>query len=123
MSEPIVFISTMEIHDGALEEFQEATRKAIVFAEENGPHLMGGVYIDEGEMRAHGFQVHRDSDSILKLWQLMDPHIKDVLQHATTTRVDIYGQPSDEVMEGMRRIAGSGATLTVTPRHAGFARF
>lgn len=123
MSEPIAFITTLKIHDGKLEEFKAATTKSIAFAEENGPQVLAGVHIDEKDMRAHGFQVHRDSESILKTWQVMDPNIREVLQYSTTTRVDIYGQPNEAVMEGMKRLAGEGVTLTVTPRHAGFVRF
>ncbi|MBI4260009.1 MAG: hypothetical protein HY658_05540 [Actinobacteria bacterium] len=123
MSEPIVFVTTMQIHEGKLEQFKEGSQKAMAWAEANGPQLMQGVYIDEEEMRAHGFQLHRDSESILSWWQVGDPHIQDVMQHITVTRVDIYGRPSDAVMEGMRRLSGTGATLTVTPRLTGFSRF
>lgn len=123
MSEPIAFVTTLRIHDGKLQEFKAATQRSLAFAEENGPQVMAGIYIDEDDMRAHGFQVHRDSESILKAWQTMDPHIKEVLQHSSTTRVDIYGQPNEAVMEGMQRLSGQGATLTVTPRHTGFVRF
>ena len=62
---------------------------------------MAEICIDENEMRAHGVQVHRDSESILKHWKLADPYMRDVMQYITTTRVDIYGQPNKAVMEGM----------------------
>jgi hypothetical protein len=122
MSDPIVFITTFEIQDGALENFKEAVGKSMAFLETNGPQLLAEVCINEEEMRAHGVQVHRDSESILAHWQLADPHIRDVMQYITTTRVDVFGQPNDAVMEGMRRLSGQGAVLTVTPRHAGFLR-
>lgn len=48
--------------------------------------------------------------------------MQDVMQHITTTRVDLYGEPNDQVMEGMRRLSGQGTTLTVTPRLTGFLR-
>lgn len=48
--------------------------------------------------------------------------MRDVMQHVTTKRVDVYGQPNEAVMEGMRRLSGQGAILTVTPRFAGFDR-
>ena len=123
MSGPIVFITTFQIENGALEEFKEAVRKSTDFLETNGPQLLAEVCIDENEMRAHGVQVHRDSESILTHWQLADPHMRDVMQHITTTRVDIYGQPNEAVMEGMRRLTSQGAVLSVTPRFAGFSRF
>lgn len=41
----------------------------------------------------------------------------------STKRVEIFGQPSAAVMEGMKRLASIGAEITVTPRLAGFDRF
>ena len=122
MSEHILFVTTFQIEDGALEKFKEAVRRSTDFIEANGPQLMSWVCIDENEMRAHGVQFHRDSESILTHWQLADPHMRDVMQYITTTRVDLYGQPNEAVMEGMRRLSSKGAVLSVTPRFVGFSR-
>jgi hypothetical protein len=123
VSDLIVFVTTFQIENGALEKFKEASRKSTDFLEANGPQLMAEVFIDENEMRAHGVQVHRDSESILSHWQLSDPYMRDVMQYITTTRVDIYGEPNEAVIEGMRRLSSKGAVLTVTPRFVGFSRF
>ena len=123
MSERIVFITTNQIGDGALEKVKEAARKSTDFLEANGPQLMAEVFIDESELRLIGMQVHRDSESILTHWQISDPYMRDVMQYTTATRVDIYGQPSEAVMAGMRRLASQGAVIAVTPRFAGFGRF
>lgn len=123
MAGPILFIATSQIHDGALEEFKVAVQKTIDFLEANGPQLMGEVCIDESEMTAYTIQLHRDSESILTHWKLADPYQRDVMQHITTTRVDLYGQPNEAVMEGMRRLASEGADLSVAPLFAGFNRF
>ncbi len=69
-----------------------------------------------------GVQVHRDSESILSAWKAADPHIREVMQHVRTTRVEIYGRPNDAVMDGMHRLAGAGASVVVKPRLAGFTR-
>ena len=122
MSVPILFVTTFQIADGALEKFKDAVRKSTAFLKSNGPQLMSEVCIDEGEMRAHGIQMHRDSASILTHWQLADPSIRDVMQYATTTRVDIYGEPNDAVMKGMRQLASKGAVVTATPQFVGFSR-
>jgi len=84
---------------------------------------LGEVCIEENEMTAFTIQFHRDSESILAHWQLADPYQRDVMQHITTTRVDLYGQPNEAVMEGMRRLASEGAVLSVAPMFAGFNRF
>jgi hypothetical protein len=65
MSVPIVFITTFQIENGALEKFKETARKSIDFLETNGPQLLAEVCIDESETRGHGIQTDRDSESIL----------------------------------------------------------
>jgi hypothetical protein len=123
MPEPIVFMTTMKIHEGKTQEFQEGLRKSMAFLEANGPQLMAETYIDLEKMIAHAIQVHRDSESILEHWRMSDTYQQDVMQHITTTHVDIFGKPNDDVMEGMKRLAGTGATITVSPHFAGFNRF
>lgn len=123
MSESIMLINTMQIEQGKLEEFKESVKSSLAFVEANGPQLMVEVYVDEENMRAHSFQFYRDSESILSHWQMSDPYIRDVMQHITVKRLNIYGQPNDAVMEGVRPFSEDGVIVTVTPHFAGFTRF
>ncbi|MEX2143079.1 MAG: hypothetical protein WD740_00670 [Anaerolineales bacterium] len=122
MTVPIVFITTFQIEKGALEKFKEAAQKSTDFLEANGPQLLAEVCIDENEMRAHGVQIHRDSESILTHWQLADPYMRDVMQYITTTSVEIYGQPNEAVIEGMRQRVSQWAVISITPQFVGFNR-
>lgn len=122
MSEPIVFVTSFEINEGKVAEFKDAAKRSMEFLRANGPHLFAGIYLDEAGKVANGVQVHRDSESILTAWKTADPHIREVMQHVRTTRVENYGQPSDAVMEGMKRLAGAGASIVVRPRLVGFTR-
>ena len=122
MQEPIVLVTTLKMHEGKLPEVKEAMRKALAFYEKHGPQLLMGVYIDEENLLANGLQVHRDSESILATWKVGDPYMRDVMQYTTTTRVEVYGRPNDAVMEGMKRLAGMGAHVTVKPLLVGFSR-
>lgn len=122
MSDPIIFITTSQIEKGALEQCKDAFRKSVDFLETNGPQMMAKVCIDEKELRAHTIQVHRDSASILTHWQLADPYMRDVMQHLTTTRVDIFGHPNEDVIQGMQRLSSQGAIISVTPQFVGFSR-
>lgn len=122
MSAPIVFITTFVIEEGALEKFKEAAQRSTNFLKDNGLQLLAEVCIDEKDMRAHGIQVHRDSESILDHWLLSDPYMSNVMQYIRTTHVEIYGQPNEAVLEGMRRLTSQGAVITVTPHLTGFSR-
>lgn len=122
MSEPIVFITSFEVHDGRVADFKDAAVRSMRFLEVSGPQLFAGTYLDEERGLANGIQVHRDSESILSAWQIADPNIREVMQYVTTTQVEIFGRPSEAVMEGMRRLAGGATPLVVKPRLAGFTR-
>lgn len=113
----------MQIEEGKLAELKESLKKSVAFAEANGRQLMVQVYVDEKNMRAYSFQLHRNSESMLSHWQISDPHIRDVMQYITVTRLDFYGQPNDAVMEGVRPFSEAGVIVTVTPHFTGFSRF
>ena len=118
--EMLLFCNTMRITQGHLEGFKDTVREAVEFAEQHGPQLMVQTFIDEQQMLAYSFQLYRDSESVLVHWQLSDPYISKVMEHCTVEKFDVYGQPSEEVMEGLNR---SGESMTtVTPRLMGFVR-
>lgn len=53
---------------------------------------------------------------------MSDPYIHKVMEHSTVQRLDVYGQPDDAVMEGLRPFRDE-VTVAVTPSFAGFDRF
>jgi hypothetical protein len=122
MVDSILLINTMQIEEGKLEDFKESVKNSLAFVQANGPQLIVEVYVDEENMRAYSFQSYDDSESILSHWQMSDPYIRDVMQHITVERLDIYGWPNDAVMEGFRPFSEDGVIVTATPRFAGFAR-
>jgi hypothetical protein len=117
----LLFRNTMRVLDGHLNEFREAIREAVEFAKEHGPQLLVHTFLDEPNLLAYSYQLYLDSESVLLHWKLSDPYIAKVMAHCTVERFEVYGQPSAEVLDGLRRL---GDTLAgVTPRIAGFTRF
>lgn len=123
MSKRVLQITTFRIHPGKLDEFKESIRRAVEFAEEYGPQLLVEVYVDEARMRAFSCQIQRDSEAILAHWRMSDPYIQKVMENCTLTHIEIYGNPSEAVLVGMRPIIQEGVTLKVTPSLVGFGRF
>jgi len=122
MTDQILVRNVMKITEGRLEPFREAVREAIAFVKENGPQLMVRTYIDEQEMRAFSFQLYRTSEDVLRHWQMSDPYIQKVSQHCTVEKFEVYGDPSDEVINGLSRFIKDGRGK-VTTQLAGFSRF
>ena len=118
---PILFRNTMRIADGHLGDFRRAIRDAVDFVERHGPQLMVQTFIDENAMRAVSYQLYADSPSILRHWQLSDPHIRKVMEHCTVERFEVYGEPDDAVLCGLKEMLDDGRA-SIMPRLAGFLR-
>jgi hypothetical protein len=119
--EMILFRNTMRIAEGHLDGFRQAIREAVDFVERNGPQLMVQTFIDEERMLAFSYQLYRDSESILRHWQLADPYINKVMEHCTVEDFQVHGEPNDAVLKGLQGMIDEGRA-TVTPRLAGFVR-
>jgi hypothetical protein len=120
---PVLFRNTMQIAGGHLESFKHAVQRAVEFVKEHGPQLMVEVFLDEQRLLAYSFQLYRDSESILVHWKMSDPHIREVMEHCTVQRLDVYGRPNEAVMKQLRRTADHEVPVTVTPHFTGFTRF
>ena len=101
MTEQLLFRNLMRITPGHLEPFREAVRSAIAFVEEHAPQLMVQTFIDEKEMQAVSIQLYRNSEDVLRHWQMPDAHINDVSAHCSVERLEVYGNPSKEVAAGL----------------------
>ncbi|GCA53316.1 hypothetical protein KGO5_05787 [Sinorhizobium sp. KGO-5] len=122
MTEQILFRNVMKVTEGSLEPFREAVKQAIEFVERNGPQLMVQTFIDEQEMRAVSFQLYRNSEDVLRHWEISDPHIRAVSEHCSVEKFEVYGNPSDEVAAGLSQFFGDGRGHIMKPL-AGFTRF
>lgn len=116
----LLFRNTMHITPGHLEPFRRAVRRAVEFAERHGPQLLVDVFVDEEELTCTSFQLYADSDAVLRHWELSDPYIKEVMEHCTVGRFEVFGNPSDAVRAGLPP-AVDGTEVAITPRLTGYA--
>ncbi|RXZ64577.1 hypothetical protein [Pelagerythrobacter rhizovicinus] len=122
MSEQMLFRNVMGITPGSLDPFRKAVKEAIEFVERNAPQLMVRTYIDERQMRAVSFQLYRNSQDVLRHWELSDPYIRNVGGNCTVESFEVYGEPSEEVLAGLVRVFPDGRLCVMGPL-AGFSRF
>lgn len=122
MSKRIVQLSSFDIRPGKLERFKQALRKAVAFAESQGPQLAVDTYIDEDSMRASSLQIMPSSEAVLAHWKMADPYIREVMESCIMRRLDVYGEPNEEVMLGLLSLVEQGVPVTVTPAFVGFSR-
>jgi hypothetical protein len=113
----------MRIREGHLEGFRSAVEKAVAFVEEHGPQLAVQVFVDDERLVAHSFQLYPDSAAIVRHWSLSDPYIREVMEHCTVERLEMYGEPEEDVVgDAFRPDVAGDVPRTVVPRLIGFVR-
>ncbi len=126
MSEPIVIIDSSEIREGKLEDLKAAMKELVEFALANEPKMIAyNVYLSEDGTRVTVFQVHPDSASAEFHMKVAGFAFPKFVEFIKLLGIDIYGRPSQSLLERLRlkaQMLGNG-TVAVHELHAGFARF
>ena len=126
MSGPFIFIATNRLREGKLAAERERARDVSSFIEANEPQLLAFNEYANGEGTEVGVvQMHPDAPS-------MELHMEVVAERAArayaetldaTTSIQVYGEPSDAVLEMLSRQAGAGVPMMVKRHHiGGFSR-
>ena len=126
MTDPIVFVDTSEIHRGKLEELRRAVGELAAFVEEHeaNPISYQVFFSDDGRLMTV-LQVHPDSGSMERHMEIAAPEFAKFADLLVLRTVDIYGSPSEKVVDQLRQKADllGTATVAVHDLQAGFARF
>jgi quinol monooxygenase YgiN len=126
MPGPIVFVDSSEIHEGKLEELRAAVAELAAFVEANEPDPVSyQVYFSDDGRRMTVVQVHPDAASMERHMEVAAPIFARFADLLTLRTVDVYGSPSEAVLDRLRRKAEllGTATVAVHDLQAGFARF
>jgi hypothetical protein len=122
VSEPFIFIATNRLKEGALEAERQRVPGLIDFIEENEPRLIAfNEYANEEGTEVAVVQVHPDAAS----FEFHMGVVRERAQRAyaetldATTGIQVYGTPSDPLLEMLRQQAGSGVPLSIRPHHLG----
>jgi hypothetical protein len=125
MSEPIIALDTSLIRVGRLDELKRAVAELVEFVRSNEPRpIVYEVYVDHTESRMTIVQVHPDSASMEYHMTVAGPAFAGFAELVTLSTLDVYGKPSEELLELLRRkvqMLGE-ATVNVHDLQAGFAR-
>lgn len=115
----ILFRNTMAYDTANTDKFKRAIYNAVSFAEKNAPQLMVQVFIDEKRGLAYSFQLYRNSEDILKHWTVSDENISEVMKYCEVIKFEVYGTPTQEVIEGIISSVGRDK-VSFTPELTGF---
>ena len=122
MSGPFIFIATNRLKEGKFEAERERLAGLVEFIEESEPRLLAfNEYANEEGTEVGVVQVHPDAES-------MEFHMKTVAERAArayaetleaTTSIQVYGTPTEAVLQVLGRQAGAGVPLVVKRHHLG----
>ena len=126
MSDPLVLVDSSEIAEGKLEVLRQSVAELAEFVEKNEiAPIAYQVYFSVDGRRMTVLQIHPDSASMEHHMEVAGPVFAGFADLLELQTVDIYGTPSDKVVEQLRQKAEllGTATVTVHELEAGFARF
>jgi quinol monooxygenase YgiN len=126
MGETLIVLDTSEIREGKRDELERGIAELASFVETNeSAPLAYEVYFSGGGRMMTVLQVHPDSASMERHMELAGPVFAKFADLVVLRAIDIYGSPSEKVVEQLRRKAEllGTATVTVHDRQAGFTRF
>ena len=122
MSGPFIFIATNRLKPGKLADEQKRVPGLVDFIEANEPRLIAfNEYANDEGTEVSVVQIHPDADS-------MAFHMGVVAERAaaayaetieTTTSIQVFGAPSNAILEMLERQAGAGVPLSIKQIHLG----
>ena len=124
MTEPFIFIGTHALKEGKLEDFEQYSEDFCNFIEANEPRLIHfALYINDEGTEVSVVQVHPDADSMAFHMQVAAEHFVRAYEFLDATKsIQIYGTPSDTLLEQMKQVSSSGVPVIVKSGMAGFNR-
>ena len=125
MFEPIVFISHFKVKAGKAEEYKKLQHEIAEQLEVDKPRTLAFLsYLTDDLTQVTVMHVFGDAESMAVHFRGSDERSKAAYAFLQPHGWEIYGRPSEEVVESMRgAAAASGAALTLQPDYvAGFLR-
>jgi hypothetical protein len=122
MSGPFIFIATNRLKPGMLDAETARVPGLVEFVHTHEPRVIAfNEYVNEEGTEVAVVQIHPDSASL-------EFHMGVIAERAAaayaetverTTSIQVFGTPSNDVVELLQRQAGTGVLLSVKPYHLG----
>jgi uncharacterized protein (DUF2126 family) len=122
MSSPFIFIATNRLKPGRLERERSRVPGLVEFIEASEPRLIAfNEYVNETGDEVTVVQFHPDAES-------MEAHMAIVRKRAqeayaetldATVRIQVFGRPTDAILDALRQQAGNGVDISVNGEHLG----
>jgi hypothetical protein len=122
MPGPFIFIATNRLKEGRFGAEQERVRELSRFIEENEPRLIAfNQYVNEVLSEVAVVQVHPDAASMEYHLSVIGDRAREAYAQTleATTRLQVFGTPTGNILRMLDQLAGSGVPLNIYPHHLG----
>ncbi|MCU1468523.1 MAG: hypothetical protein JWM72_4451 [Actinomycetia bacterium] len=119
---PFIFIATNRLKPGMLDAETARVPGLIEFVKTHEPRVIAfNEYVNEDGTEVAVVQVHPDADSMAFHMEIIAERAATAYAETVdaTTSIQVFGTPSNAIVELLRRQAGAGVPLNVKPLHLG----
>ena len=120
MTGPIVFISCNKIKEGKVDEFRKHYTDSLPPIEAGKPGtLVQLAYESEDSTEVTIVRLFPSADALDAQLKGASDRSKRAYEFIEPVGIEIYGTPSSSALEMMKKIAGSGVVVSVSPQFIG----
>jgi hypothetical protein len=122
MGEPLIFVFNLALQEGKFDDYKSYADELVEFVETKEPRLIAfEVYADDEGRQVTNIFIHPDAESEDFHMQVAAEKVNEGSQFVDFTRmtIDVYGRPSDAVLQELNKMADSGVPVRVNSRHLG----
>jgi len=122
VSSPFIFIATNRLKPGLLERERSRVPGLVEFIDASEPRLIAfNEFVNAAGDEVSVVQVHPDAES-------MEAHMRIVRERAqqayaetleATVRIQVFGRPTNAILDALRQQAGNGVDISVNGEHLG----
>jgi quinol monooxygenase YgiN len=122
MAAPFIVVRTFTIREGKREGFEQFLREFFKIIEANESRLLAiNADVNEDGTEVTFVHVHPDAAS-MELHEKVDHEHTERARSQfldATTSLQVYGKPTDVILEKAKQLAETGIPLSVKPEHLG----
>ena len=120
LSEPIVFISRNKIKEGKADEFKNHYQDSIqpIFDGKPATYAQLG-YVNEEVTEFMVVRLFPNADALDLQIQGADERSRKTYEFIEPIGIDIFGTPNPATLDELKKIAGSGITVSISPYYLG----
>ena len=122
MPSPFIFIATNRLKPGRLDRERKRVPGLVEFIEANEPRLIAfNEFVNDAGDEVTVVQIHRDAASMEAHMEI----VRELAQQAyaetleATVRIQVFGQPTEAILETLRQQAGGGVEISIDGEHLG----